>query len=69
MTMTSSETWKVVIWDKAANDPYYVLRYEDEETARYVAKRMRYHYVEQWHPHGETVYEVKLQRIQGEADG
>lgn len=63
------DSFKVTIWDKQANNPYHVLRYNDEETAKYVARRMKLHYVDEWAPHGETIYEVQLQKMRGEYDG
>ena len=63
------DNYRVTVWDKQANDPYYVLDYDNEETARYVARRMRVHYVDEWAPHGETIYEVRLQKMRGESNG
>lgn len=61
-----AERYRVTVWDKQANDPYYVLEYDNEETAKFVARRMKNHYIDEWEPHGSTVYEVRLQRLQGE---
>lgn len=63
------DNYRVTVWDKQANDPYYVLEYDNKETAQYVARRMKVHYVDEWAPHGETIYEVRLQRMRGENDG
>jgi uncharacterized protein (UPF0305 family) len=57
------DRYKVIVWDKQANDPYMMLEYDDEETAKYVARRMRKHYVEDWGAHAESYYEVRLHRI------
>lgn len=57
------DKYKVTVWDKKANDPYMMLEYEDEDTAKYVARRMRKHYIEDWGPHAESHYEVRLHRI------
>ena len=62
------DNYRVIVWDKKANDPYYVLEYDNKETAQFVARRMRTHYIDEWAPHGETVYEVRLQRLQGESN-
>lgn len=68
-TATSSNIYRVTVWDKQANDPYYILEYENEDTAKYVARRMKVHYVDEWSPHGETIYEVRLHKIPGGKDG
>lgn len=63
----SSDSYRVTVWDKEANDPYYVLEYDNEDTAKYVARRMRVHYVDRWSDiDEESIYEVRLQRFQGE---
>lgn len=61
-----SELYRVTIWDKKVNEPYYILEYEDKETAQYVARRMQQHYIDEWGEHAESHYEVQLHRIQGE---
>ena len=62
------DNYRVTVWDKKANDSYHVLEYDSKETAQFVARRMRTHYIDEWAPHGETVYEVRLQRLQGESN-
>jgi hypothetical protein len=61
-----AETYRVTVWDKQSNDPYYVLEYDDKEDAQRVARNMRRHYVDDWGKHAESFYEVQLHRIQGE---
>jgi hypothetical protein len=56
------DEYKVVVWDKQANDPYLILTYNEEDTAKYVARRMKKHYVDDWGPHADKYYEVRLQR-------
>ena len=68
MTTTSSELYRVTVWDKKADNPYYILEYGDEDTAKFVARNMKRHYVDEWAHHGETIYEVRLQRIMEESD-
>ena len=68
MTTTSSDTYVVTIWDKQANEPYHKLQYNDEETAKYVARRMKYHYIDQWGEHAEQYYEVRLHRMKESSD-
>jgi uncharacterized protein (UPF0305 family) len=61
------DNYRVTVWDKQANDPYYILDYDNEETAKYVARRMRVNYVDKWADiDEESIYEVRLQRFQGE---
>lgn len=60
------DEYKVIVWDKQAQLPYHILFYNDEETAKYVARRMKLHYVDEWAPHGETVYEVRLHKTKKE---
>ena len=64
----SSETYRVTVWDKKANDPYYVLNYEEMETAQHVARMMQRHYIDDWGEHGQSIYEVRLQKMQGESN-
>jgi hypothetical protein len=61
------DEYRVTVWDKQANDPYLVLKYQNEETAKYVARRMKKHYVDDWGTHAELFYEVRLQRIAKES--
>lgn len=63
------DKYVVTVWDKQANDPYYILEYGDEETAKYVARRMKKHYVDDWGEHAEQYYEVRLQRMEGATNG
>ena len=69
MTTTSSELYRVTVWDKQANNPYYILNYEDIEDAQKVARSMKKHYIDDWGTHAESIYEVRLQRIQRESNG
>ena len=69
MTTTSSDIYRVTVWNKEDNDPYYVLDYESEDTAKFVARNMRRHYVEEFVAYEHTPYEVRLQKIQGGNDG
>ncbi len=62
------EVYRVTIWDKKANDPYYKLDYEDIETAQHVARRMQKHYIDDWGGHAASIYEVRLQKIKGESN-
>lgn len=64
--MLRSEVYRVTIWDKEANNPYHILNYNDKETAQFVARNMQKHYVDEWDEWGTTMYEVRLQRIQGD---
>lgn len=57
------DEYRVTIWDKKANNPYHIMQYQDKETAQYVARRMKKHYVEDWGQHGEEHYEIQLHRI------
>ena len=68
MTTTSSDIYRVTVWSKQDNDPYYVLEYTNEETAKFVARNMRRHYVEEYVAYEYLPYEVRLQKIQGESD-
>jgi hypothetical protein len=68
MTTQSSDTYVVTIWDKQANEPYNKMEYDDEETAKYVARRMKYHYIDQWGPSAEQYYEVRLHRMKEKTD-
>ena len=60
------DKYKVTVWDKKANDPYYVLEYDDRDTAQEVARNMKRHYIEDWGEHAESYYQIMLQRIPGE---
>lgn len=68
-SMTSFDAYQVTVWDTQADNPYYILKYEDKETAKHVARSMKTHYVDDWGVDGETIYEVRLQKIQGESNG
>ncbi len=63
-----AEQYRVTIWDKKVNDPYYVLEYDELETAQFVARSMQRHYIDDWGEHGQSIYEVRLQRMQGESN-
>ena len=58
------DRYRVTVWDKKANDPYYVLEYADAEDAKHVARSMQRHYIDDWGDHGREHYEVRLHRIQ-----
>jgi len=60
------DRYRVTVFDKQANDPYYVLEYGDKEEAQRVARNMKRHYIENWGTHAESFYEVYLHQIQGE---
>ena len=60
------ENYVVTIWDKRVNEPYHSMRYEDKETAQYVARRMKIHYVDEWGEHGASIYEIRLQKARKE---
>lgn len=64
--MPFSESYRVTVWNKQVDEPYYILNYELEETAKYVARRMKEHYVEEWGGEQESIYHVRLQKIQGD---
>ena len=64
-----AELYRVTVWDKQVNEPYYKLTYEDVESAKYVAKQMKQHYIDDWGEHAASIYEVRLQRIQEENNG
>lgn len=64
--MLPSELYRVTVWDNAASNPYYVLNYQDKEDAQRVARNMQKHYVDDWDDSGTSIYEVRLQRIQGD---
>jgi hypothetical protein len=68
-SMHSSEVYRVTVWDKQAQNPYCVLNYEDIEDAQKVARSMKRHYIDDWGAHAESIYEVRLQRIQGDSNG
>jgi hypothetical protein len=55
--------YRVTVWDKKANDPYMILNYDDEDTAKYVARRMKKHYIDDWGQHAEEYYEIRLHRM------
>lgn len=63
------DKYMVTIWDKRADEPYHRLSYTDEETAKYVARRMKKHYIDDWGQHAEQHYEVRLQRMEVIANG
>jgi hypothetical protein len=63
------DTYRVTVWDKQASNPYYILNYEDKEDAQKVARNMKKHYIDDWGTHAEKIYEVRLQKIQGENNG
>lgn len=63
--MLHSELYRVTVWDKQANNPYYILDYEGIEDAQKVARSMKKHYVEEIE---NSPYEVKLQRMEGTHD-
>ena len=60
------DKYRVTVWDKQADDPYYVLHYDDKETAQFVARSMQRHYIDEWGEHGKSVYEIRLQRLRVE---
>ena len=62
------EIYQVIVWDKQADDPYCKLMYNEVEVAQQVARNMKKHYVDDWGLHGETIYEVRLQKILVEED-
>jgi hypothetical protein len=61
-----AEQYRVTVWDKKADDPYYVLEYDELETAQFVARSMKRHYIDEWGDHGASIYEVRLQKHIGE---
>ena len=63
------DNYRVTVWDKQANNPYYILNYEDIEDAQKVARNMKKHYIDDWGTHAESIYEVRLQKMQGESNG
>ncbi len=63
-----AEQYRVTVWDKQANDPYYVLEYDELETAQFVARSMQRHYIDDWGQHAASIYEVRLQKIKGESN-
>lgn len=58
------DKYRVTVWDKKANDPYYILEYNNEDDAKHVARSMQRHYIDDWGDHGREHYEVRLHRIQ-----
>jgi hypothetical protein len=60
------DSYRVTIWDKQVNEPYYILEYGEKEEAQRVARNMKRHYIEDWGGHAASIYEVRLHRIQGE---
>ena len=62
------EQYRVTVWDKKTNDPYYVLNYDEMETAQRVARNMKRHYIDDWGTHAETIYEVRLQKYEEKID-
>jgi DNA-binding protein Fis len=65
----SSEVYRVTIWDKQANNPYYVLDYREMQDAQEVARNMKKYYIDDRGIQAEDVYEVRLQKVQGENNG
>jgi hypothetical protein len=61
-----AEQYRVTVWDKKANDPYYVLEYDELETAQFVARSMQRHYIDDWGEHASSTYEVRLHRYERE---
>jgi len=60
------DSYRVTIWDKQANDPYYVVEYAEKEEAQRVARNMQQHYIDDWGGHAASIYEVRLQKMRGE---
>ena len=57
--------YRVVVWDTQANEPYYKLYYNDEETAKQVARNLKRRYVDE---RDESLFEIKLQKIREESN-
>lgn len=68
-TTPSSKSYRVTVWDKQADNPYYILNYEELEDAQRVARNMKKHYIDDWGAHAEGIYEVRLHKMQGENNG
>jgi len=58
----SSETFVVTVWDKQEDEPYMIAKYGDLELARYVARNLKKHYIDDWGTHAEQYYEIRLQK-------
>lgn len=58
------DKYQVVIWDTQVNEPYYKLYYNDEETAKKVARNLKRRYDER----NELLFQIKLQKIREESN-
>jgi len=66
MSSNSQEMYSVTVWDNEANAPYFRYFYGDVEAGKYVARRMKVHYVEEW---GEnSPYSVHLNKVEATND-
>ena len=55
--------YQVVVWDKVANDPFYIVKHDDEDTAKQVARNLKRHYVDDWGAHAESMFSIRLQKV------
>jgi len=60
------DEYNVIVWDKQANNPYYITKYSELETAQQVARNMQRHYIDDWGGHAQSRYEIKLKKIRRE---
>lgn len=57
------DSYQVIVWDKKANDPFYVVKHSDIEEARQVARNLKRRYVDDWGAHAQSMFEVRLQKV------